>query len=105
MIPGINPKKMKKMMSKMGISQEEIPANRVIIEQEDKNLVIEEPEVLKVSMQGKETFQISGNIKEETITEQDIKQVANKTGCSEEKAKKTLEQVDGDLAEAILKLS
>ncbi len=107
MMPGINPKKMASMMSKMGISQEEISAERVIIEQENKNIVIENPQVTKVTMQGKETFQISGDIKEEEkgISEQDIKQVAEKTGKSEKEAKDALELTGGDLAEAILNLS
>jgi len=94
-------------MSKLGINQEEIPADRVIIEQEDKNIIIEKPQIVKINMQGNESFQISGNIKQEEkrISEQDIKQVAEKTGKSKEEAKKALEKANGDLAEAILQLS
>ena len=55
MFPGINPKKIQSMMSKMGIKQEEIPAKRVIIEQEDKNTIIENPQVTKVNMAGQDT--------------------------------------------------
>ncbi len=108
MIPGMNPKKMKKMMSQMGISQEDIEANRVVIEQEDKNIIIENPEITKVSMQGKETLQISGDMNEEgkeNYNEEDIKQVIEKTDCSEEEAKKALDENDGDLAETIMSLS
>jgi len=59
-------------------------------------------------MQGQETFQIAGEIREETsapeISEDDIKTIVEKTGVSEEKAKETLKKT-GDLAEAILELS
>ena len=60
-------------------------------------------------MQGQENFQISGDIseeeKEKDSTEQDIKTIIEKTGCSEEQAKNALEESKGDLTEAILFLS
>ena len=105
----IDPKKIAGMMSKMGINQEEIEAERVIIEQENKNIIIENPQVVKVSMQGNETFQISGNIREEEteekLREEDIKQVMEKTGKSRLEAEVALKEANGDLAEAILNLS
>ncbi len=109
MFSGLNPKKMQAMMKQMGISQEEISASRVIIEKTDnKKLIIENPSVTKIKMQGQETFQIAGDISEETaevgISEQDIQTIVEKTGVSKEKAKETLEKTD-DLAEAILELS
>jgi len=115
MIPGIDPKKMQAMMKQMGMSQEEIPAKRVIIECSDKNIIIEDPSVMKVKMQGQTNFQISGDISEEqpgsspeedeNSVAEDIKTIIEKTGCSEESAKQALEDSDGDLAEAILSLS
>ncbi|MBS3075731.1 nascent polypeptide-associated complex protein [Candidatus Pacearchaeota archaeon] len=107
MFPSIDPKKMQSMMKQMGIAQEEIDAKRVIIESEDKNIIIENPSVIKIKMQGQETFQISGDIKEEenNSLEEDIKTIIEKTGCSEQEAKKALEDNNGDLAEAILSLS
>ncbi len=107
MIPGMNPRKMKKMMSKMGIKQEEISANRVIIEKENKNIIIENPSVIKINMQGRENFQISGDVseEEEEISEEDVKQVIEKTGADEKEAREALEKSNGDLAEAILSLS
>jgi len=94
-------------MKQMGISQDEIPANRVIIEQDDKNIIINNPHVVKIDMQGTENFQISGDITEEQsgVSEEDIKQVVEKTGKSEDQAKSALEQANGDLAEAILSLT
>jgi nascent polypeptide-associated complex subunit alpha len=117
MIPGIDPKKMQAMMKQMGMSQEEIPAKRVIIECIDKNIIIENPSIMEVRMQGQTNFQISGNIREEEanssskededskIVEEDIKTIIEKTDCSEDQAKKALEDSNGDLAEAILNLS
>ena len=109
MFPGLNPKKMQAVMKQMGIAQEEIPASRVIIEKSDNSkIIIEEPSVTKIKMQGQETFQILGDIREETsepeISEDDIKTIVEKTNCTEEQAKETLEKT-GDLAEAILELS
>ncbi len=109
MLPGINPKKMQAVMKQMGISQDEIPASRVIIEKTDNTkIIIESPSVTKVKMQGQETFQIAGEIREETsapeTSEDDIKTIVEKTGSSESEAKQALEKT-GDLAEAILELS
>ena len=109
MFGGMNPKKMQAMMKQMGISQDEIPATRVTIDKTDgSKIIIENPSVTKIEMQGQETFQIAGEIKEETsevgISEEDIKTITEKTGCSEEKAREALEKT-GDLAEAILEVS
>lgn|SRR3989344_2733020 len=110
MFPGmgkINPKQMQGLMKQMGISQEEIEAERVIIEKSDGKIVIENPSIQKIKMQGQESFQISGDINEvasEKFTEEDVEMVAEKTSCSREKAKEMLEKTDGDIAEAILKL-
>jgi len=109
MIPGLgglNPKKMQGMLKQMGISQEEIEADRVIIEKPEGNIIISNPSIQKIKMQGQESFQISGEISqsEPEITEEDIKLVAEKTDKSEEEARKALEETK-DIAEAILKLS
>lgn len=109
MFPGINPKKMQGMMKQMGIAQEEISASKVIIEKKDgTKLIIEEPSVIKIKMQGQASFQITGEEKEESeeveISEDDINTVVEKTGCTKEQAKESLEKT-GDLAESILELS
>ncbi len=100
---------MEGMMRKMGISQETINAKRVIIEKTDGNkMIIEEPSIVKIKMQGQESFQITGEAKEETgkveIAKEDIKTIMEKTGCSESQARESLEKT-GDLAESILELS
>src|SRR3989344_5563573 len=109
MFGGIDPKKMQSMMKQMGISQVEIPSEKVIIEKTDgSKIFVENPSVMRIKMQGQESFQISGEIREETakveISEDDINAVVEKTGVSKKKARETLEKT-GDLAEAILELS
>ncbi len=108
MLPGLNPAKMQAMMKQMGIKQEEIEAARVIIEKEDGKIIIEEPNVLKVNMQGNESFQITGEIREEEveegIKEEDVKLVVEKTGRSEEKVRESLGKTN-DIAESIMELS
>ena len=106
---GLNPKKMQAVMKQMGISQNEIPSSRVIIEKEDGNkLVISNPSVTKMTIQGQDMFQVQGEVQEESnepeISEQDIQTIIEKTGVDEQKAKEALEET-GDLAEAIMKLS
>ncbi|MDP4039323.1 MAG: nascent polypeptide-associated complex protein [Candidatus Pacearchaeota archaeon] len=110
MLPGMNPKKMAAMMKQLGIKQEEVDALRVVIDKVDGGrIVIENPEVMKVNMQGQETWQISGESVEEEveveISDGDINLVVEKTGKSEGEVRKVLEEVDGDIAEAIVKLS
>lgn len=100
---------MQGMMKKMGISQDEILSSRVIIEKKDGNrIVIQNPQVMRIKMQGQESFQISGEAKEETseieFSEEDIKTIIEKTGCTYEQAKNSLNETK-DLAESILELS
>jgi len=65
MFGGLNPKKMQALMKQMGMSQDEISASRVIIEKtDDSKIIIENPSVTKIAMQGQESFQITGEIKE-----------------------------------------
>ena len=102
----LDPKKMQAVMKQMGISQENIPASKVIIEKEDGGkILISEPSVARVKMQGQESFQITGNISEqnEDFSEKDIKAVMEQAGCTKMQAKQALEKT-GDLVEAIMLL-
>ena len=106
MMPGMNPRQMNKMMQKMGIKQDEIEASEVIIKTPEKNLIIKNPLVTKVDMVGQKTFQIIGEVTEESsISEEDINTVSEQANVSKEEAKKELEKTSGDLAEAIVNLS
>jgi nascent polypeptide-associated complex subunit alpha len=111
MIPGmgggLDPKKMQGIMKKMGINQEEVDAKRVFIEKEDGNIVVENPQVVKITMQGQSSFQVSGEIREEEagVSEEDVGMVVEKTGKTREEAERALEETGGDIAEAIVKLT
>ena len=110
-MPGMNPRKMQQMMKQMGIQQVDIPATEVIIKTADKEIIITNPSVAKVNMMGQENFQISGNVEERElstapdISEDDVKTVMEQANVDEETARKAVEDSDGDLAEAIMKLS
>lgn len=110
MLPGVNPRQAKQMMRKLGISQEEIDASQVIIKCSDKNIIINNPSISKIKMQGVDNFQISGDITEESsekfeITEEDIKTVMNQANCSKDVALTALKQSEGNIAEAIISLN
>ena len=105
MFPGINTRQMQQAMKKLGVKQEEIDAYEVIIKTSNKNLIIKNPEVVRVNMMGQESLQISGTIEEEIlISEDDVNTVAEQANVSKEEARKSLESHEGDLAAAILEL-
>lgn len=106
MMPGMDPKSMQRMMKQMGIKNEDIPAAKVIIELKDGGrLVIFEPHVMTIEMQGEKTFQVSGKVTEEQEAgEDDIKMVMEAAHCSREEAVNALRESGGNIAEAIIHL-
>lgn len=106
----MNPRDIQRAMKKLGIKQEEIEANEVIIRTDDKEIVIANPQVSKVNMMGQETYQIVGEAEERVISseaginEDDVKTVMEQTGATEEKAREAIENNDYDLAKAIISL-
>ncbi len=120
MMPGgrMNPKQMKAMMKRMGIDQEEMDGvEEVVIRTKNKEIVFKDASVMTVTAQGQKTYQIMGTPQErerkrdagaeqeETgIPKEDIKLVMEQTGSTEAQARKALEETEGDLAEAILKI-
>ncbi|MDE1855855.1 MAG: nascent polypeptide-associated complex protein [Candidatus Micrarchaeota archaeon] len=109
-MPNIDPKTLKTMMSRMGIKSNEIPAMRVIIEGADKDIVIENPQVISIEAQGTVSFQVSGDVSEREknvkieISDDDVKTVQEQANVSAEKAREALEASNGDIAEAIMSL-
>jgi nascent polypeptide-associated complex subunit alpha len=118
---GLSPKQLARMMKKMGIEQEEIKGvEEVIIRFDNKEWYFPKPEVTMIKQSGSETFQVGGDRQERQLGEEDSKEdsrkkkveipmedaalVSNQTGVSIEAAKKALEETEGDLAAAILKL-
>lgn len=103
----INPKQLEGMMKKMGIAQQNIDAKRVIIECEDENIIIDEPGVIKINMQGNESWQITGQARTESkegFSEEDVQMVVEKTGRKKEDVVNFLKENNGDIALAIIEL-
>ena len=77
-----------------------------MIDQTDYKIIIENPSVSAIEMQGQKTYTVTGNaVEEKTIPEEDVKMVMEKTGKNMKEARKALEKANGDLAEAITNLS
>lgn len=110
----ISPRNAKRMMQRMGMNMGEMPdVQEVIFRTSDKEIVVENPQVAVLDMQGQKIFQVTGEVNERaletqtakvTIPEEDAQLVADQTGKSMEDAKRALEASDGDLAKAILLL-
>ncbi len=117
MIPGagMNPKQLKQMqraMKQMGMDMKDIKGvSEVIIKFKNKEIVIKNPKVNVMNFMGQDTYQISGKAKERktevelVIPDDDVELVATQANVSIEEARKTLKETNGDLAEAILRLS
>jgi len=107
------------MMQRMGMNMDSVAdVQQVIIRTSGKDIVIDEPEVAILEVQGQKMYQIiGGQVSEQapsqrgataavapTFSEEDVQLVADQTGRSLEKAKEALEECGGDLAKAILLL-
>jgi nascent polypeptide-associated complex subunit alpha len=116
----MNPREQRRMMQRMGMNMDSVPeVQQVIIRTPTKDIVIDEPEVAILQVQGQKMYQvIGGNVSEQApspraiagtpakpaFSEEDVQLVADQTGKSLEKAKEALEECGGDLAKAILLL-
>lgn len=115
MFPGMNPKQMQQAMRQLGIKQEDLDASEVIIRLKDREIVIKEPSVQKIVMQGQESYQVAGNSQERAltsssddvieVTEEDIQTIMEQAGCTRDQALEALEESEGDLAMAVLLLT
>lgn|SRR3972149_565521 len=111
----MNPREAKRMMQRMGMNMDSVPdVEQVIIKTSSKEITIEQPEVAILEMQGQKIFQVAGGKVTEkvsereaakfSVSEEDVKLVADQTGKSIDEARKALEECEGDLAKAILLL-
>jgi nascent polypeptide-associated complex subunit alpha len=109
----VNPREARRMMQRMGMNMNAVEdVQQVIIKTGSKEIVIEEPEVAILEVQGQKIFQVTGGKitekaperKAPTAPEEDARLVADQTGKSLEEARKALEDSGGDLAKAILTL-
>jgi len=101
----------RRMMDRLGINMKEIPnVQEVVIRTTDKELHITNASVSEVNAQGSRMFQVAGDVEEveverKAFSEEDILLVQQQTGVSKERAAAALEESDGEVARAILKLS
>ncbi len=113
----VNPREARRMMQRMGMSMDGVEdVQEVIIRTPSKDIVIAQPEVSILNMQGQRMYQVIGGTVTEraperasgpakpAVSEEDARLVADQTGKSLEEAKQALIECDGDLAKAILLL-
>lgn len=109
----MNSRQLNQMMRRFGINVKNIDnVEKVIIQTDTKEYVFDTAEVTVMEAQGQKTFQIIGEpiIKtrgedSEATQKQDIQLIMEQTGKTEAEVRKALKETNGDLAEAILKLS
>ncbi|WP_456420829.1 nascent polypeptide-associated complex protein [Thermococcus sp.] len=107
---GMNPRQMKKLMRQLGIKMEELEGvKEVVLRLEGREIVLKNPVVTVMVVQGEKTYQIvpeSEEVREVLeIPEEDIQLVMEQAGVDRETALNALKETKGDIAEAILKLS
>ena len=95
-------KQVENMMKKMNLNLEEVAAKRVVIETENSKTIIKNPQIMIAKMMGKDVYQITGDVV--NISEEDIKTVMLKTGKQKETVIDKLEELNNDLAKAIMEL-
>jgi len=121
-------RQMRRRMQQQGIEMDQINATRVIIESQEKTLIIDQPEVVLMKQMGQEIYQIIGEAEEYSvgevrigeneeedvtevteeseakpvITENDIMLVAAQANVDKEEANSALIDSEGDIAKAIL---
>ncbi|MCL4355877.1 MAG: transcription factor [Nitrososphaerota archaeon] len=101
----------RRMMDRLGINMKEIPnVQEVVIKTPEVEMHITNASVSEVNAQGQRMFQVAGDVEEveverKTFSEEDILLVQQQTGASREKAVAALDQSDGEVARAILKLT
>src|SRR5881409_4177146 len=105
----MSPRDQQRMMARMGLKVDQLDeVSRVIMETPTKRIVIDNPEVATVSVQGQTIYQVGGGtMREEGIgggSDEDAKLVASQAGVSSEEAASALRQSGGDLAQAIILL-
>ena len=89
-----------------------LEAEEVVIKTKDKEIIVQNPEVAVLEVQGQKIFQVmGGEISEKkrekaiSIPEEDVQLVAQQAKVSLDQARAALEQTGGDLAQAILLLT
>ena len=99
-------------MKQMGMDNKDVKGvTEVIIKFKNKEILIKSPKVNLMDFMGQQTYQVTGKVVEQKIESEliipddDVDLVSTQTSVSKEKALETLKETQGDLAEAILRLS
>ena len=105
----VNPREANRMMQRMGMQVQQLDdVTKVIMETPTRRIVIDNPEVATVTVQGQTIYQDGGGtMREEGIgggSDEDAKLVASQAAVSIEQASNALRQSNGDLAQAIILL-
>ena len=113
----MNPRDMRRMMGKMGLTMDELSnAEKVEITLPDKVLEITSPAITVMKMEGQTIYQIVGEpvekpkgatttsepVEKLQIPDEDVQLVAAQAGVRLDAARKALQATKGDLAQAIL---
>jgi len=112
----MNLRDLKRMMKRMGIDVEEMPGVKTVtLTVSDREIVLKNPQVTVMKVQGKKIYQIvssseevlsteEAKVSEVNFSEDDIAFVMSQTGVDKTIAIQALKQSNGDIAQAILLL-
>ncbi|HXW36442.1 MAG TPA: nascent polypeptide-associated complex protein [Nitrososphaerales archaeon] len=101
----------RRAMEKMGINQVEMPdVEEVVIITKDKELHLAGAAVTEVNFQGNRIFQVTGEVEEverekRSYNEEDVLLVQQQANVTRERAISALQESDGEVARAILRLT
>ncbi len=101
----------RRAMERMGINMKEVPdVEEVIIRTSDREMRITNASVSEVNAQGSRVFQVVGDVEETEVekkpfNEEDVLLVQQQASVSRERAVAALQETDGEVARAILKLT
>lgn len=106
----------RRMMQRMGLNMTALPdVQEVVVRTSTKEIIIENPEVSVLDLQGQKIFQVAGGeitekaaereARKVSIPDEDVQLVAQQANVGLDKARAALEETNGDLAQAILLLS
>jgi len=113
----LSPRELRRLMKRFGVNVEEVKGVKsVTLTFEDKEVVIREPQIIVMNVQGQKIYQIVATSEEViegtkeiaekvSFSEDDINFVIEQTGVSRDEAIKALREAGGDIAKAILLLT
>ncbi len=115
MLP-FNPRELRRMLRRMGIRVEELSnVKSVSIMLDNQEIIIRNPQVSVMTVQGQKIYQVvggqeekvdlaaeSGIVEEVTFSDEDIRFVMEQAGVDRELAVRALKEAGGDIAKAIL---